>query len=94
LEGIIRGRLIHRYRRRCEQIKKRQPEFNLNPVSEDGAALLEDEIESPTEDQKRLERLEASVAANTKQLHTMYRTLAWVLVLVIVAVLLIWKPHF
>jgi hypothetical protein len=59
LEGFLSGRLIHRYKRRCEHIKKRHPEFGLAPVSEEGAALLEDEEASqPTEDQKRLERVE------------------------------------
>src|ERR1700677_4530634 len=43
LEGFIRGRLIHRYKRRCEQIKKKHPESDVNPVSEQGAALFEDE---------------------------------------------------
>jgi hypothetical protein len=96
LEKLIHGRLIHRYRQRCEQIKKRQPAFDLNPVSEEGAALLEDgdEDQQPNEDQKRLERLEALLTANAKQVQRVYSLLSWVLVLVIVAVLMIWKPHF
>lgn len=94
LEGFIRGRLIHWYRRRCEQIKKKSPQFDLKPVSEEGAAVLEDEIEQPTEEQKRLERLEAMVVANGKQLQSIYKALSWVLILVIVAVVLIWRPHF
>src|SRR6266404_1239148 len=64
LEGFIRGRLIHRYRRRCEQIKKKHPEFGLAPVSEQGAAVLEDdEAPQPSDDQKRLEQIEILLAA-------------------------------
>jgi hypothetical protein len=96
LEGFISGRLIHRYKRRCEQIKKRSPQFDLKPVSEQGAALLEDEDEvaQPTEDQKRLERVEVMLAATSKQLQSVYKILSWVLILVVVAVVLIWRPHF
>jgi hypothetical protein len=96
LEGFIRGRLIHRYKRRCEQIKKKHREFDLNPVSEQGAALLEDKDNpvQPTEDQKRLERVETMLAAATKQLQSVYKVLTWVLILVVVAVVLIWRPHF
>jgi hypothetical protein len=96
LEGFLRGRLIHRYKRRCEQIKKKHPEFDMNPVSKQGAALLrdEDKLVRPTEDQKRLERVELMLAATTKQLQSVYKVLTWVLILVIVAVVLIWRPHF
>jgi hypothetical protein len=94
LEELIRGHLIHRYRRRCEQIKQHYKEFDLKPVSETGTALLDDKIEQPTEDQKRLERLEVMAAANVKQLNSIYKVLTWVLVLVIVAILMIWRPHF
>lgn len=93
LEELIRGGLIHRYRRRCEQIKQRNKEFDLKPVSETGAQLLDDEIDEPTEDQKRLERVELMLGANAKQLSRVYKVLTWVLVLVIVAGLLIWRPH-
>jgi hypothetical protein len=48
----------------------------------------------PTEDQKRLERVETMLAAATKQLQSVYKVLTWVLILVIVAVVLIWRPHF
>ena len=68
----------------------------MNPVSEQGAALLEDE-DNPvqlTEDQKRLERVEIMLAATTKQLQSVYKVLTWVLILVIVAVVLIWRPRF
>ncbi len=94
LEDLIHGRLIQRYRQRCEQIKKNRPQFNLNPVSEQGAALLEDDAPQPTEDQKRLERLEVLLTANAKQVQRIYTVLSWVLVLVVIAVVLIWKPHF
>ena len=94
LEDLIRGRLIQRYRRRCEQIKNRTPSFDVRPVSETGVQLLEDEIEHPTEDQKRLERLEAMLAANATQLKSISKTLIWVLVLVVVAVVLVWRPGF
>jgi hypothetical protein len=95
LEGFISGRLIHRYKQRCEQIKKKHPEFGLAPVSEQGAALLEDdEAPQPTEDQKRLERVEIMLASTTKQLQSVYKVLTWVLILVIVAVVMIWHPHF
>ncbi len=93
LEEFIRGHLIHRYSRRCQEIKKRKPAFDLKPVSERGALLLEDEAAPSSEEQKRLERLEVMLAANTKQLQSMYRVLTWVLVLVIIAVVLIWRPH-
>jgi hypothetical protein len=95
LEGYITGRLIHRYKRRCEQLKKKHPEFNLAPVSEQGAALLEDE-EAPqqTEDQKRLERIEGTLAATAKQLQSVYKVLTWILILVIVTIVMIWHPHF
>jgi hypothetical protein len=67
----------------------------LAPVSEEGAALLEDkEASQPTEDQKRLERVEVLLAATTKQLQNVYKLLTWVLILLIVAVVLIWRPHF
>lgn len=94
LEDLIRGRLIQRYRRRCEQIKNRTPSFDVGPVSETGVQLLEDEIEHPTEDQKRLERLEAMVAANATQLKSISKTQIWVLVLVVVTVVLVWRPSF
>jgi hypothetical protein len=94
LESLIRWRLIHRYRRRCEQIKKRKPEFDLTPVSEDGEALLEDTVPQLSEAQKQLERLGALVTANVKQVQTVHKVLTWVLVLVIVAIVLIWRPHF
>jgi hypothetical protein len=62
----------------------------LAPVSEEGAALLEDkEASQPTEDQKRLERVEVLLAATTKQLQNVYELLTWVLILLIVAVVLI-----
>ena len=93
LEDLIRGRLIQRYRRRCEQIKNRTPSFDVRPVSETGVQLLEDEIEHPTEDQKRLERLEAMVAANATQLKSISKTLMWVLVLVVVTVVLVLAPQ-
>jgi tRNA U34 5-carboxymethylaminomethyl modifying GTPase MnmE/TrmE len=80
--------------RRCEQLKKKHPQFDVKPVTEEGAAVLEDEIQQPTEDQKRLERLEAMVVANSKQLQTIYKVLTWVLILVVLAVVLIWRPHF
>jgi hypothetical protein len=94
LEELIHGRLVHRYRQRCEQLKKRWPQFDLKPVSEQGLALLEDEDQQQNEDQKRLERLEALLTANAKQVQRLYTVLSWVLVLVIIAVLMIWKPHF
>lgn len=94
LEGMMRGRLIHRYKQRCEEIKKKHPEFDTKPVSEEGASLLDDEIVQPSEDQKRLERLEIMVAAGAKQLESVYTMLTWVLILLIVAVVLIWRPHF
>jgi hypothetical protein len=94
LESLMRWRLIHRYRRRCEQIKKRKPEFDLTPVSEDGAALLEDTVPQPSEEQKQLERLEALVIANAKQVQAVYKVLTWVVILVIAAIVLIWRPHF
>jgi hypothetical protein len=94
LEGFIRGNMIHRYKRRCEEIKKKHPEFDMKPVSEEGASLLEDEAVQPTEDQKRLERLESMVAAGAKQLQSVYKMLTWILILMIVAVVLIWRPHF
>jgi hypothetical protein len=94
LERFVRGRLIHRYKRRIAQINKKHPEFDLNPVSEHGVGLLEDETKQPTKDQKRMERLEALVAANTKQLSNIYKRLWWVFILVVVAVVLIWRPHF
>jgi hypothetical protein len=94
LERFVRGRLIHRYKRRIAQINKKHPEFDLKPVSAHGAGLLEVDPKQPAEDQKRLERLEAMVATNSKQLNSIYRVLSWVLILVIVAVLLIWRPHF
>lgn len=95
LEHFISGRLIYRYKRRCEQLNKKHPEFSAKAVSEEGVALLEDD-EAPrlTEEQKRLERLEALVAANGKQLTNIYKRLWWVFILVVIAVLLIWKPHF
>ena len=94
LEGFISGRLIHRYRRRCEQIKKKHPEFDLAPVSEQGATLFDDEAPPPTEDQKRIERVEITLAAATRQLQSVYKVLLWVLILVIVALVMIWHPHF
>jgi hypothetical protein len=95
LEGFISGRLIHRYKRRCEQIKKKHPEFGLAPVSEQGAALLEDEeAAQPTEDQKRLERVEILIAAATQQIRSVYKVLTWVLIVMIVAIVMIWHPHF
>jgi hypothetical protein len=90
LEGMLRGRLIHQYKRRCEEIKKKHAEFDTKPVSEQGVSLLEDEVVQPTVDQKRLERLEVMVAASTKQLQSVYKVLTWVLIGVIVAVVLIW----
>lgn len=87
--------MIHRYRRRCEQLKKRWPQFDLKPVSEQGLALLEDEEQQqPSEDQKRMERLEVLLTANAKQVQRGYTVLSWMLVLVIITVLMIWKPHF
>jgi hypothetical protein len=94
LEQFMRGRLIHRYRRRCEQIKKRKPEFDLRPVSEWGTSLLEDKVEQPSDEQKRLERLVAMAIATSKQLQRINKMLTWVLILVIAAVILIWRPHF
>jgi hypothetical protein len=95
LEGMIRGRLIHWYKRRCELIKKKHPEFDTKPVSEEGASLLEEQVVLPTEDQKRLERLEAMMAVNSKQLQSIHKALSWVvLILVLVAVVLIWRPYF
>jgi hypothetical protein len=94
LEELIHGRLIHRYRQRCDQLKRKWPQFDLKPVSEQGLALLEDEEQQQSEEQKRLERLETLLTANVKQVQRVYTVLSWVLVLVIVAVLMIWKPHF
>jgi hypothetical protein len=96
LELMMRGRLIRRYKERCEQIKKRHPQFDMDPVSEEGAALVDDKDNpiQPTEDQKRLERVEVMLAATIKQLQSVYNVLTWVLILVIVAVVLIWRPHF
>jgi len=94
LESMMRGRLIHRYKQRCDEIKKKHPQFDAAPVSETGAALLEDEDKPPTEEQKRLERLEALVTANGKAISNVYKRLGWVFVLVVIAVLLIWRPHF
>ncbi len=91
-EDLMYGQLIHRYRRRCEQIKKRRPQFDTRPVSEQGLTLLEDE-EQPTDEQKRLDRMEAMLIANAKQVQRTYTLLSWVLVLVIVAVLLLWQRH-
>ena len=94
LEGLITGRFIHRYKRRCEQLKKKHPEFSLTPVSEQGAALLEDEeAPQPTDDQKRLERIEVMLAATTKQLQSVYKVLTWVFILAIVTIVMIWHPR-
>ena len=93
LEQCLRGRLIYRYKVRCEQLHAKRSEFDPKPVSEDGASLLDDETAQATDDQKRLDRLEALVAANSKQLIDISKRLLWVLVLVVVAVLLIWRPH-
>ena len=54
-------------------------------------AVLMAQVESL---QKRLERLESMVAAGAKQLQSVYKMLTWILILVIVAVVLIWRPHF
>lgn len=93
LEHFMRGRLIYRYKRRCEQLHAKYPNFKLKPVSEDGIALLEDENGQPDEAEKRMEHLEALVAANGKQLNDISKRLMWVFILVVAALLLIWRPH-
>ncbi len=47
LENMITGNLGYRYASRCEQIQKRNKHFDVTPVSETGASLLED-VTGPT----------------------------------------------
>ena len=47
----------------------------------------------PTEDQKRLERVEAILAVTTKQLQSVHKILTWVLIGVIVLIVMIWHPE-
>jgi hypothetical protein len=95
LEGMMRWRLIHRYQRRCEQIKRRKPEFDLRPVSDDGVALLEEDAPKQSQELKQLETVQQMVASNANRLALLAKSLQWVFILVIVVIaLLIWRPHF
>ena len=92
LEKHISGWLIDRYKKRCDELQKAHREFDANPISEHGKALLEDDdAPPPTEEQKRLERLETMATANAAQINRVYKMLTWVLIIAIIAVLLIWN---
>ncbi len=90
LEHFMRGRLIGLYRRRCQQIHKGKPAFDLIPVSEDGVMVLEDE-RAPSSEEKRWARLEEQLTAAAKQLKTLARLGQWILVLLVIALVLLWK---
>ncbi len=89
LEDVMRGRLIHRYRRRCEQINKKHADFDLTPVTENGAALLDDKGASRSEGQKRLSALENRIDTIAKQLDGFEKGLKWILALLVVTILLV-----
>jgi hypothetical protein len=92
LEGLMRWRLIHRYRRRCEQIKMGKAAFDLTPVSEHGVALLEDE--HPSGEQSRQANVETMLTAYARQLQGINKILKWLLILAtITIVLLFWPPR-
>lgn len=93
LEELIGGDLARLYKKRCEEIRSRNPSFDLTPVSEDGAPAIEDEHDetSESEARKRTQRIEAMVDANSKRLAKLETMLTWTLLIVVAATIFSWR---
>lgn len=93
LERYVHGiRLIHRYWQRCKQIQKWKPDFDINPVTDDGRRILEyaNLLPALTEDQKRVQALEESLVSTGKVVAKLSRRSEWVLILLVVIIVMIW----
>lgn len=91
LEDMISGQLRYRYAARCEQIAKRWKHFDPKPISESGAAVLDDIIEeqSPSGEAQAVSRLDVKVAELASKFDGVKSRAGWIMVGIIA--LLIWN---
>jgi hypothetical protein len=91
LEEMVDGDLFPRYVDRCEQIAKRWKNFDPKPITEYGAALLDDTIktESPSKDKQTLALLETKLSDIANKLNTLEKYAGWAIAGIIAV--LIWK---
>lgn len=90
LEECLRGRTIGRYWERCKQIQKRKPDFDITPVSIDGRRKLKNMLPVPTDDQRRIQLLEADLANVRKSVAALSLWIQCVLVLLIILMIMLW----
>lgn len=91
LEGLIFGNLRFMYAWRCKQIHSRRPSFDLHPISESGAMLLDDVIEKKqSEEMTTLTRIEAQIALLKERIGSVSKMATWGFV-ILLAILIITK---
>jgi len=75
---MIFGVLRHRYVSRCEQIHKRRPNFDPRPISESGAAVLDDVFKNkPSDEMTAISKIEIQIAALQKQIRSASTKMDW-----------------
>jgi hypothetical protein len=77
LEELMRGDVRRFYYRRCKQKNARHKDFDPRPVSQAGIELLDDIIETPSEEQQKLTALEARLTGVQRQLDKMQKYAGW-----------------
>lgn len=87
IEGYLSGRdMIAEYRRRCEQIRKERPWFDIKPVSEEGRNLLEEVHQQSSEEISWLEKIGAQNDRLAARLSNYERRAYWFALALILAI--------
>lgn len=88
LEGMISGDLRRMYVQRCEQIHRRWPNFDPRPISESGADVLDDLIESKqTDEMATLSRIESQMSRLSNEVASIAKLTVWGLLAVFAAII-------
>lgn len=94
LEDFLGGDLFFRYRKRCEQLKARWPNFEMGPIGENAKDIWADDLPRASDEKNSLERLEEHLNAIQARVAGLYGAGQWALLgIVAILVLLLWRRH-
>jgi hypothetical protein len=89
IEDCLRGDLRFVYHQRCKLVHRRNPSFNVRPVSEAGLSILDDLIDTtPPADPTALPRIERTLIALEVALVKFKRGMTVAVIIVILAIVL------
>jgi hypothetical protein len=91
IEPQLSGRLIDEYRRRCEDIRRRHKDFDVNPVSAAGRELLEELRQEEGEEISWLEKISVQNERLFARLKRYERAAYWIVLILIGTMYLIVK---